>query len=451
MLGTELFQAVAMPVADSFLEHLKNEDEERQQKYRELREYYEGVHETQLTARQRSYLQLKAHDEFSANYMPIIVDGMSSRLSIEGFDAGEQSATFLKWWKANRMDADQDDTHTEAIRDGDSYMLVGWDNELGIPLFYPHMAYDGRDGMHVEYDTETGKIAFASKRWLIEGGGDAGYKRRMNIYAPGTVLRYVSNQKEYDGDWQLYETEPWEDTSGVPLGVPVFHFKNRGRGYNYGQSELEQAIPMQNALNKSVIDLLAAADTTAFRILTMIGGDPSGIEISPGSWVYMSNPSSGDNAGKIGFIPGEDLRPMIEVVDSFVQRIGQVSDTPLSYFQLSGQMASEGTHRQHESRMITKVKKTSVKFGNTWEDVMKMARKLNNAFGGAAMSEEQEIEVRWMDFSARDEDDKLTERVARMKVAVDAGASIFQAAKKAGFSEDDAKDLSEVDLFNAEQ
>lgn len=451
MLGTDLFQAVVMPIHDSFLEHLKNEDEERQQKYRELREYYEGIHETQLTARQRSYLQLKAHDEFSANYMPIIVDGMSSRMSAEGFDAGDQSDIFWKWWKANRMDANQDDTHVEAIRDGDSYVLVGWDAKLNIPTFFPHMAYDGRDGMHVEYDTETGKIAFASKRWLIEGGEDAGYKRRMNIYTPDRVLRYVSNQKEYDGDWQLYETSEWVDVANQPLGVPVIHFKNRGRGYNYGQSELEQAIPMQNALNKSVIDLLAAADTTAFRILTMIGGDPSDIEISPGSWVYMQNPATGDKAGKIGFIPGEDLRPMIEVVDSFVQRIGQVSDTPLSYFQLSGQMASEGTHRQHESRMITKVKKASVKFGNSWEDVMKMARRLNNAYGNSTMSEDQEIEIRWMDFSARDEDDKLTERIDRMETAVKAGASIFQAARKAGFSEEDAKDLSEVDLFNASQ
>ena len=84
MLEANLFQAVAVPVHDSFVSHLENEEEERQAKYRERREYYEGIHETQLTARQRTYLQLKAHDEFSANYMPIIVDGMASRMSVEG-------------------------------------------------------------------------------------------------------------------------------------------------------------------------------------------------------------------------------------------------------------------------------------------------------------------------------------------------------------------------------
>ena len=80
MLEAELFTSVAKPVHDSFLKHLENEDAEREQKYRELREYYEGIHETQLTARQRTYLQLKAHDEFSANYIPIVIDGMARRL-----------------------------------------------------------------------------------------------------------------------------------------------------------------------------------------------------------------------------------------------------------------------------------------------------------------------------------------------------------------------------------
>ena len=289
MLEAELFTTVAQPVHDSFLKHLEDEDAERQQKYRELREYYEGIHETQLTARMRTYLQLKVHDEFSANYMPIIIDGMSARMSVESFDAGDQSDLLWEWWKANRMDADQDDTHTEAIRDGDSYVMVGWDNENGVPTFFPHMAYDGRDGMHVVYDTETGKIAFAVKRWLIESGLDAGYKRRMNIYTPDRILRYTSNQAEEEGSWLLYQTDPWLAKDGSPLGVPVVHFKNRGRGYPYGQSELEQAIPMQNALNKTVIDLLAAADTTAFRVLYMIGADPTDIEISPGGWVYMMN------------------------------------------------------------------------------------------------------------------------------------------------------------------
>jgi len=48
------------------------------------------------------------------------------------------------------------------------------------------------------------------------------------------------------------------------LGVPVVHFRNNDQGYDYGASELSSVIPLQNALNKTIIDLLASADTSAF-------------------------------------------------------------------------------------------------------------------------------------------------------------------------------------------
>ena len=114
-------------------------------------------------------------------------------------------------------------------------------------------------------------------------------------------------------------------------------------------------------------------------------------------------------------------------------------------------MASEGTHKQHESRMITKVKKASVKFGNAWEDVMKIGRKLNNAFGGTMMSEEQEIACNWADFSAREENDRLTEKIERFGVLVDKGVSPYEAAITAKFSEEEAVRLAKVDIFNVQQ
>ena len=99
---------------------------------------------------------------------------------------------------------------------------------------------------------------------------------------------------------------PWTRTGtadGEPLGLPVIHFKNKDQGYNYGQSELKNIIPLQDALNKTIIDLIAAADTTAFRIYWMVGDDPSGVQVAPGSWVYSTRPSSGEDCGQHGLLP----------------------------------------------------------------------------------------------------------------------------------------------------
>lgn len=426
----------------AFLRHMDAEQQERFTKVRQYREYYEGEHETQLSTRMRKYLQVKADQEFSANYMPIVVDTPASRLIIEDLDAGSQSDEMMRWWKASGMDALQFDAHVAAIRDGDAYIMVDWDEETQMPRFTLQLADDGADGAHVVYSEETGRPEWATKRWAITRGDEAGRARYINVYWPDRVDKYRSHNQFMEGDWTLIGSEPWTD--GLePLGLPLFHLANRKRGYKYGQSELEQAIPMQNALNKSVIDLLAAADTSAFRILTMIGNDPSGLEISPGSFIWIPNPPS---EGAISFIPGEDLRPMIEVVNDFVQRIGQVSDTPLSYFQLSGQMASEGTHKQHESRLISKCRIMSVDFGNTWEKAFKFARKLYNVFGPGGMSEDQDVELVWRDFDVRAEVEKKKERMEIIKMAVESNAALEQAAKYAGDSDKVAKELAKIDL-----
>jgi len=438
------FLAVATgnAVKNSFLMHLANENEERWQKYRELREYYEGDHEVLLSSRQRRFLSIKANTNFSANYMQIVVDSLANRMIVNGFDAGDQSEILWEWWTRANMDMHQNNVHNAAIRDGDAYVLVSWNNETEMPEFTPQLAYDGRTGAHVFYSDETNKPEYGQKRWLIERGEDAGFKRRMNVYFDDMFIEFISRQDEYDGDWQEISRGDW------PAGMmPMLHFKNRGRGFNYGMSEIEQGVPMQNALNKSVIALIAAADAGAFRTITWTGSEPpSGLEVAPGVIMYEKNPDA-----KIGWIPGENLRPMIETVDSFVQRIGQVTDTPLSYFQLSGQMASEGTHKQHEARMIAKARVASIAFGTSWEQCMMVARRLYNIYGPGGLDEEQQIKTLWDDFEVRDVEDNLTRKFERLEMASKAGANLEEAAKLAGFTDDQAVALAKVDLLYAQR
>jgi hypothetical protein len=171
---------------------------------------------------------------------------------------------------------------------------------------------------------------------------------------------------------------------------------------------------LQNALNKSLIDLLAAADTTAFRIFWMLGDDPSGLEVAPGSWIYSTRPPGGDSGASVGFFPGEDLSPLIALKDSFAIEVARVSRTPLSYFQISGQRAAEGTLKQEESGLLAKVSQRQVSFGNAWEDVLSMARRLSNTFGsGPELDEAQSIATQWAPAATRD--DKTEAEVAQIK------------------------------------
>jgi hypothetical protein len=445
----------------AFMQWLLHEEEDRQSNYKAYREYYEGIHKTQLTKRMRAYLSVATGATFDANYCPIVVDAMAERLKVVGFEAegqGGDDGPLWLWWQQNRMDGLQSDVHTAAIRDGDTYVIAEWDNERGIPAFSHEMAYDGQEGVRVHYRKEKrSQIAFASKRWRVESSAsDAGQKKRLNVYTADAIYKYHSLGAEDSklGGWIPLQEEgepwpiPWVAKDGRPLGVPVFHFRNKAKGYNYGLSELESVLPLQNALNKSIIDLLAAADSTGFRIYTMLGGDPSGLTVAPGSWVYMEQPPG---EGQIGHIPGEDLKPLIEVVDSFITRVAQVTRTPLTYFQASRQLATAETQGANESGLVSKVEDRAVPFANSWEDVMYMGRRLHNTFGDSGLAGDVIIETQWDSFERvdRGDIDRKSAETADLKSQsferlVLVGVDRYTAALLAGYSEEEAQDIAQT-------
>lgn len=439
----------------SFFSWLALEDKERQEKYIHYREYYDGEHEVMLTDRQKAFLELKPHHDFSVNYCPLVVNELSRRLKVAGFDCegqGGADGILWSWWQWARMDAKSKDVHSSAIRDGDTYLIVGWNSQTQRPEFHPNLAYNGDEGVKVHYNDEDNSILFASKRWRVQSE-DGGFKHRVNLYYPDRIERYVSGGKKYDGVWRGFDEDgkgkviDWTDREGNPLGVPVFHLGYNKNGFRWGQSILEAVIAPQNALNKSVVDLIAAADTTGFRVFwatgtDMIDEDGNDVKLHPGSFLTNSNPDV-----TFGHIPGEPLRPLIEVVDAFKITIAQVTETPLHLFQVSGQNASEGAQKQQEVGMVSKAEDTAVHFGNFWEDVMYFSRRLYNAFGdGDELSEDELITTIWGDFEVRDKTERRKAQAEIVQIYTNAGAGIEQAAKEAGLPIEEAKELARFSL-----
>lgn len=437
---------MTQPDSSRYLEILRDSaDEDRHDRYRAYREYYDGDHDTQLTDRQRAYLQIKVGEEFNANYCPIVVDSLVERLTVTGFGGQEQQeGIFWDWWKRNRMDHLQGVVHTAAVRDGDAYVLVEWQNEQAWPKISFELAFDGNEGMEVHYSRDTRAPMFASKRWENDDGIE-----RLNLYMPDRVERY---QRDAGGDWQPFagNGEPvagWNGENG-PLGLSVVHFRHRDQGYNYGRSDLRDVVPLQNALNKAVIDLVAAADTTAFRVYTMLGDDPSNIEITPGCFIYSERPPGGENGAAIGHIPGEDLSKLIEFKDAFAMEIARVSRTPLSFFQVTAQRAAEGTLKQEEAPLVSRAKKAQVSFGNAWEDVMAIARRLHNTFGDEPkLDEEQEINTTWRDPETRN--DRTYYETLQVKGALGVPQEVLWA--EMDYSPEEIDDMKGTDEYQSRQ
>ena len=439
------------PVKLSFLEWLESEEQTRQANYVTFRDYYDGDHLSLLTARMRRFLELRQDQQFNLNFCPIVVDSLAEKLKVAGFECDSDQETLTEWWDLNRMDGMQAVAHLAAVRDGDTYVLVEWDNDEARPRFAQENAYDGTQGVHVVYSDEDHDCPLvAIKRWTMTSGPGISC-RRVNLYFEDRIEKYTDggntggswqqHMDEGQAEWPIWWTEGGVE-GGVPLGIPVIHFRNKDQGYSYGESELNDVTPVQNGLNKTFIDLLAAADTTGFRNYTMTGGDPSDITTAPGSWLYATDP-----AAKISASDAADLSGLMDLKDSIAADIAKITRTPLSYFQLTGQVAAGDTLKEQRQGLTSKARDRQTTFGNCWEDVLYMGRKLCQEFG-PGIDQTQSIRTLWED----DEKPDLNELADTVDKLNRAAAASTETKVKILHPEWDVKEIAaEVALIQKEQ
>ena len=253
------------PVAESLMRWIQQQADERRADYELARQYYGGEHDTALTDRLKKFLPPRL--QFRDNFMAVVVDTLAERLKVMGFAVENDTVSEWAWqmWNLNRMDYMQTVVHTETIMLGDSYLLCDWDEAHQRPRWTHQMA----EMIIPHYNEMSREIDWASKKWLQRTKIGEEAETRLNLYYPDRVEKYVAK----GGVWGRYQDDaddawpvPWTAPDGTPLGVPLVHFRNRPMGGDFGQSEIINAIPMQDLLNKSLIDLTMILDLSLIHI-----------------------------------------------------------------------------------------------------------------------------------------------------------------------------------------
>ena len=445
------------PASLAFLHWTAADYDEQQQRYARLRAWYNGDHNVPLTDRQKDYLAVDHLFPWSLNYLRLPVELCVERLTVSGFDGpdgiGGRGGVLDEWWTSSRMDALQAQVHRAAIRDGDTYLLVEWDNDNGRPVFSHEPAYDGDEGMKVHYLSNLRReMTMASKVWTETRFTDTGVLetvRRLNLYLPGVIEKYQMS----GGNWTPY-SEPGETSWPLawPIGrIPVVHFRWRDDGGNWGESELEPLIPIQQAINKAALDEMEVADKTGAQLLTLTGaewpadaptiraGDVLSVSAADANW---------------GTIPTGDLSQLARLVENNIVRLAQLSHIPLQYFQVTGQVASAATQAADDGQLVAKVRSESVAIGNAWEDAMYLALKLSQQHGnGRDLARGENLSARWEDFERADRL-AIEERRANIVTAlINAGAALGGALSLAalGYTEEEQAALLRGDTVGDEQ
>jgi hypothetical protein len=437
---------------------LAGEEATRQSNISLARDYYAGDHDVPLTERQKEYLGFNEDESrFALNYCATVVDAVVDRLIVSTFSSENDTLAgdTWDWWQQNRMDEKQRNVHKNAVRDGEAFVIVDWDDEQERPRFSPHPRYvdaaQGGDGYgckaHYPDDDPSQSMLYASKRWTEKVDGRE--QQKMNVYHPDRVEKYELKSDGDESDWRLIDTVPWvtgmtvneegeleiAGDGGEPLGIPVIHFRNPSR-----QTELWDAIPIQDAVNKTALDILAAADTAGFPIFVAKGFTPTTdgkapdsdgdnyIQLFPGAMVEVHQDGDLDRVGMA------DLSPMLATLDNLVLKLAQITDTPTSRFQVTKQIAAEGTLKQQEEPLLSKVRVRQTLFGNSWEDVLYMARVLYNEFGDGDLPADELVEAQWEPAETRDGKAKAEELGLKVEKL---GIPLEQAWREAGYSQEE--------------
>ncbi len=482
----------------TYMAWLEQEESNKQQQVRTYRDYYDGDPPTSLTARQREFLNLTRDKNFGANVCAVIVDTIVERLMVTGFTVREESlgtsedspddeapdtptnraeqvaAVLDGWWQKNRMDGVQSWVYRAALRDREAFVIVGYDKDRGSPAFSHDFAYDGTSGVKVHYEPGTyNKLAFASKRWVVDkGAGQA--RRRMNLYFPNRIEKWMSRSNSgsfSELSWQPYEdagdptlqltaiTDPagrtyqaavswWTEDgteTGEPLGVPVIPFINRDDGTGQGLSEIDNAIPIQDAVNKTLIDMMAAADMTGFGMYWTNGKLPDNVKAHPGAMIPVA-PADGAKDSEtptVGHMPAGDVDGLINMQNWLISVLAGITAVPQSRFIPASVRPAEGTQRQEESALVAKCEGLQTVWGNAWEDVQRMGVRVMGAFGKQGVPDVEGLIVSavWRDAEVRNErehTDAVAVRVEKLHIPVE------QAWREVGYSADEIQSFKDA-------
>ncbi len=395
--------AVTSPltIAEQWRDNLLAALSARQSALKRYDDYYTGRHKLLFATVKFRETFGNLFGAFSDNWCDLVVDASAERLRVDGFRFGDDvAADDDAWeiWQRNDLDAESELAHTEAIKLGCAYALVGPDDggQAAIQLEPPTQAI-------VALDPAQGRRRVAGLRdWVDEWGVE-----HCVLYLSTDVLWWTR-----EGN-----SKGWTEDIGSgrnPLGVvPLIPLPNmptlRDR---QGRSDVDRVIPVQDAINKLCADMIVASEFAAFPQRWMTGveipvypeGDPNAGQPLP-SFTSRFLAGAGytwadenENA-KMGNFQVSDLGVYVRAIEMFIQHVAAQTRTPPHYLLgAMGSFPSGESLKATETGLVAKVRRKQLAFGEGWEEVIRLAFQIE---GDQEKGTATDCETIWMNPESR--------------------------------------------------
>jgi hypothetical protein len=278
---TELPNALgAAPVGSPewWLRRLHGEIVNRQPDLATYDAYYRGDQPTPWLPRQARQEFRRVLDLVGANICGLIPDATAERLALEGFRLpGQEGADEETWriWKANNLDEDFDLAILEALIGGTAYTCVQ-PNGTDTPDIY--IEHASQAIVAYEPGSNRRRKAAGLKVWIDDWTGLLCATLDVNIGGTQWLFKFEADAPKGGGptprnvQWRRREV-PGEDwPARNPLDeVALTEIPNNPRLLTGGRSELEDIVPIQDRINKTIADRLMTQDFGAFPALFASG------------------------------------------------------------------------------------------------------------------------------------------------------------------------------------
>ncbi len=377
--------------------------------------YYDGlqVNWTMQTPKYRDYFK-QMIQAVSDNWMPIVVDAVGERLSVQGFRMGKNTeADEDAWdiWQYNNFDAISDQLFTTVLTAGVGAAMVWTSGKEDYPIKW---TAEHPSEVYVATSPSSKERVAAIKRWRDEWDEQT----RLNLYLPDFIYKFYK-----DSRYTNWTPMPLEFRVPNQLGkVPVVEFRNRVnlKPGSY-KSELKEVTSTQDQINKLVMDLLIASEFGSFQqrwatgVETPIGEDGKPIDtikVAMDRILLFEDPEV-----KLGQFQATALTNFIGAIESRIQSLASRSRTPAHYLLgNAGTFPSGESLKATETGLISKVKRRHKDFSDPLEEMVRLSFDILDDPRADIM----DSEVIWADPESRTEAEHVDALVKKLSLGVPA-------------------------------
>lgn len=360
--------------------------DEQQANYSRLNSYYRARQPMAFLAPEAREALGERFTRMATNIPKLAVTSLAERLRITGFHrGGRPDSTVWDAWTANDMDQYSGAVMREALATGTGYVIV-WANSDGSPRV---TAESSRQVAHTT-DPGTGATTAAVKRW------DTSRTTEAVLYLPDEIVRYSANQVGAASGFRVVERI--ENPLGIPPVAPIV---NVDLINDAGVSEIEDLIPLVDALNKLIADMMVSSEYFArprrwASGIELVEDDDGEVE-SPFPESHRMMVSEDANS-KFGSLPAADLAAYDKAVDVLLSQIMAVSALPAHYVGItSANPSTADAIRSAEASLAARAEARQGTLGRQWEHVAQLIVAVADGVDPASV----DVSIQWADPATR--------------------------------------------------